>query len=185
MRPVARASRQGLPPCRLRSARTSASDIASRCEAGIERSITTDFGTGRVSAADAGSMGFEPPIAAIRTNAYEPFIGASRSLGRQDFQRDGGQAAAPGVATPPSPVPRIPATAHDREYQDHHGPEQSELVAPFRKRPHIADLEMPAPEHRQQQVHGTESRNGTREESQRESHGADDLDRTGERNLCG
>ena len=57
------------------------------------------------------------------------------------------------------------------------------FLAPIRQRPHIADLKMSAPQHRHQQIHRSEQGNGAREESQCESDGGNELDRSGEYNL--
>src|SRR5258708_7837557 len=75
--------------------------------------------------------------------------------------------------------------AQHREHRDHCGPEHAEFVAPFRQCPYIADLKMSAQQHRYQQIHRSEQGNGAREESQCESDGGNELDRSGECNLCG
>src|SRR6266446_7659930 len=105
------------------------------------------------------------------------------SLARQDLPYDTGQEAASRLAPPQLPVCRIPAAAQHSEHRDHCRPKHAEFVAPFWQRPYIADLKMSAQQHRHQQIHRSEQGNGAREESQCESDGGNELDRSGECNL--
>src|SRR6266403_2579594 len=106
------------------------------------------------------------------------------SLARQDLPYDTGQETAGELAPPQYPVGRIRPAAQHSEHRDHCGPKHAEFVAPIRQRPYIADLKMSAQQHRHQQIHRSEQGNGAGEESQCESDGANELDRSGERNLC-
>jgi hypothetical protein len=109
----------------------------------------------------------------------------SEWLARQNLPQDTGQKPAGRLAFPELTVDRIPAASQRGEHGNHDSPKHPEFVAAFRQRPYVADLKMSAQVHRHQQIHRSEQGNGAREESQSESNGGNQFDRSRECDLRG